>query len=97
MRMQPRWRSPRKLASDQIISGTLSPYLNLSAGTHTFEIDVLRPFESGGSPYQDVTGADVDVNAVPEPGSLVVMGSGVLGLAGIRAVRLGSKLSFESV
>lgn len=75
--------------ANQVISGTLSAYANLSAGTHTFEIDVLRPFQSGGSPYQYVTGADVEVNGVPEPGSLVLMGSGVLGLAGVLRRKLG--------
>ncbi len=70
---------------DQIISGTLSANVNLSAGSHTFEIDVLRgsPEIYGVTPYQYVTNAVADGPGVPEPGSLILMGSGVLGLAGV--------------
>ena len=79
------------ITANQIISGSLSANVNLSAGTHTFEIDVLRQFLSspGNTPYQYVTGADVEGNGVPEPGSLVLMGSGVLGLAGVLRRKLG--------
>jgi hypothetical protein len=80
------------ITANQIISGTLSANVNLSAGTHTFEIEVLRQFLSspGNTPYQYVTNADANGNGVPEPGSLVLMGSGVLGLAGV----LRRKISF---
>jgi len=77
--------------ANQIISGTLTANVNLSAGTHTFEIDILRHYltSPGGTPYQYVTNAVADGNGVPEPGSLVLMGSGVLGLAGVLRRKLG--------
>ncbi len=78
------------IEQQQIISGTLSADVSLSAGTHTFEIDVLRHYLGNSStPFQYVTGADVESNLVPEPGSLVLMGSGVLGLAGILRRKFG--------
>ena len=79
------------ITANQTISGSLSANVNLSAGTHTFEIEVLRQFLSspGNTPYQFVTSADVEGNGVPEPGSLVLMGSGVLGLAGVLRRKIG--------
>jgi len=80
------------ITANQIISGTLSANVNLSAGPHTLEIDVTRRFASQpqNTPYQYVTGVDVEgPSSVPEPGSLVLMGSGVLGLAGMLRRKLG--------
>jgi len=77
------------IQANQMISGTLSANVNLTPGTHSFEIDVLRPFEANGTPFQYVTNIDVEGNPVPEPGSLVLMGSGVLGLAGVLRRRIG--------
>lgn len=74
-------------------NGVLSKTLNISAGQHTFEIDVLRPYTSlpGNTPYQYVTAASVDAaGGVPEPGTLVMLGSGVIGVAGM----LRRKLNF---
>jgi hypothetical protein len=75
------------------LSGTLSDTLNLSAGSHTFEIEILRNFLSnpGNTPYQYVTGADAEAaGGVPEPGTLMLLGSGVVGLGGL----LRRKLNF---
>ena len=79
------------IGPNDLFNGTLTANANLTAGTHTFEIEVLRQFLSapGNTPYQYVTGADVEGNGVPEPGSLVLMGSGVLGLAGVLRRKLG--------
>ena len=79
------------ISANQIINGTLTANANLSAGSHTLEIDVTRMFISnpGNTPYQYVTGVDVEGNGVPEPGSLVLMGSGVLGLAGVLRRKIG--------
>jgi hypothetical protein len=76
--------------ANQLLNGTLSANVNLSAGSHTFEIDVLRPYISvfQNTPYQYVTNADVE-GTVPEPGSLILMGSGVLGLAGVLRRKIG--------
>lgn len=78
-----------EITADQLINGTLSANVNLSAGTHTLEIDVTRMYTTAfqNTPYQYVTGVDVD--AVPEPGSLILMGSGVLGLAGVLRRKIG--------
>ena len=76
--------------ANDLLNGTLTANANLSAGSHTFEIDVLRPFISSfqNTPYQYVTNADVE-GTVPEPGSLILMGSGVLGLAGVLRRKIG--------
>jgi len=74
--------------ANQIISGTLTANVNLSAGSHTFEIDILRHYLNNGTPFQYVTNADVE-GTVPEPGSLILMGSGVLGLAGVLRRKIG--------
>jgi hypothetical protein len=78
------------IGPNDLFNGTLTANANLTAGNHTFEIDVLRPYISvaGGTPYQYVTNADVE-GTVPEPGSLILMGSGVLGLAGILRRKIG--------
>jgi len=73
-----------------LLNGTLTASMPTIAGTNTLEIDVTRRYIStGGTPYQWVTGIDVEGNGVPEPGSLVLMGSGVLGLAGVLRRKLG--------
>jgi hypothetical protein len=75
----------------QGILGSLTANANLTAGPHTFEIEVLRKFlaDPGNTPNQFVTSADAD-GPVPEPGSLILMGSGVLGLAGVLRRKIGS-------
>jgi hypothetical protein len=74
---------------NQLITGSLSAMASLSAGQHTFEIAVERDFTTDeNTPLQFVTNASIDYQ-VPEPGSLVLMGSGVLGLAGVLRRRIG--------
>jgi hypothetical protein len=79
-----------EIGPNQLINDTLTAGVNLTAGTHTFEIDIVRPYVSveGNTPFQYVTGADVE-GTVPEPGSLLLLGSGVLGLAGVLRGKLG--------
>ncbi len=74
----------------QTLNGTLSAAANLNAGTNTLEIDITRRFITVPelTPLQFVTGVDVE-GTVPEPGSLILMGSGVLGLAGILRRKIG--------
>jgi hypothetical protein len=73
-----------------MLNGSLSASAPTIAGTNTLEIEVTRRFIStGGTPFQWVTGVDVEGNGVPEPGSLVLMGSGVLGLAGVLRRKIG--------
>jgi PEP-CTERM motif len=76
---------------NQTLSGTLSANAALISGTNTLEIDITRRFITlpNDTPFQYVTGIDVEGNGVPEPGSLVLMGSGVLGLAGVLRRKLG--------
>jgi hypothetical protein len=78
------------IGPNDLFNGTLTANANLSAGSHTFEIDVLRPYVSipGNTPYQFVTNADVE-GTVPEPGSFILLGSGVLGLAGVLRRKIG--------
>jgi PEP-CTERM motif len=78
------------ISPTQIINGVLSANANLTAGTHTLEIEVTRQYLSSfqDTPYQYVTGVDVE-GTVPEPGSLILMGSGVLGLAGVLRRKIG--------
>jgi PEP-CTERM motif len=68
----------------QMLNGVLSANVNLNSGSNTLEIDITRRFISVQdlTPLQYVTGIDVQGSA-PEPSALVLMGSGVLGLAGV--------------
>jgi hypothetical protein len=78
------------IGPNDLFHGTLTANANLSAGTHTFEIDILRPFiaAAGNTPYQYVTNADVE-GTVPEPSSILLLGIGALGLAGVLRRKLG--------
>jgi hypothetical protein len=75
----------------QLLNGTLTANANLSNGANTLEIDITRRYITVPdlTPLQYVTNISVDGNAVPEPGSLVLMGSGVLGLAGVLRRKIG--------
>lgn len=66
---------------NNLFNGTLSGAASVTAGMHFFEIDILRPFQSGQgtTPYEFITSASVI--AVPEPSSLLLFGPGVVGLA----------------
>jgi len=79
-----------QIGPTQQITGTLTANVNLLAGTHTFEIEVLRQYGTspGNTPYQYVTSASAD-GPVPEPGTILLMGSGVLGLAGVLRRKIG--------
>ncbi len=73
-----------------MLNGSLSASAPLVAGMNTLQIDVTRRYIStGGTPYQWVTGVDVEGQGVPEPGSFVLMLSGVLGVAGVISRKLG--------
>lgn len=71
-----------------LLNGTLTASAPTVAGVNTLEIDVTRRFIStGGTPFQWVTG--VDVEGVPEPSSILLLGVGALGLAGVLRRKLG--------
>jgi hypothetical protein len=74
----------------QMLNGLLTANANLNAGSNTLEIDITRKYISVSdlTPLQYVTGIDVE-GTVPEPGSLILMGSGVLGLAGVLRRKIG--------
>ena len=73
-----------------MLNGSLSASAPLVAGMNTLQIDVTRRYIStGGTPYQWVTGVNVEGQGVPEPGSFVLMLSGVLGVAGVISRKLG--------
>ncbi len=73
-----------------LLSGMLNANVNLLNGSNTLEVDITRRYISVGqlTPLQYVTGIDVE-GTVPEPGSLILMGSGVLGLAGVLRRKIG--------
>jgi hypothetical protein len=68
----------------QTINGSLMATDTVSAGMHTFEIEILRPYqtEQGNTPYQFVTGAYVNGpgGTTPEPSTLLLLGSGIAGV-----------------
>jgi hypothetical protein len=69
----------------QLITGELTADAMVSAGTHDFEIEILRPYLSSpaNTPYQYVTDAFVNGaggGTTPEPGTFVLLGSGLLGV-----------------
>ncbi len=74
-----------------LLNGILSATANLNNGMNTLEIDITRRYISVAdlTPLQYVTGVDVEGSPVPEPGSLVLLGSGVLGLAGVMRRKIG--------
>lgn len=73
----------------QLLNGVLTANANLNNGTNTLEIDITRRYISVSdlTPLQYVTG--IDVEGTPEPGSLILMGSGVLGVAGVLRRKIG--------
>ena len=78
------------IGNGEVIYGVLTANATLLNGNNTLEIEITRRFVPNGStPVQFVTGIDVEGN-VPEPGSLILMGSGVLGLAAVLHRKLGS-------
>lgn len=75
--------------SGQVVRGSFSVNDTLTPGTHQFEILIERPYVSCGfdcTPQQFVTNASVLGNSggtTPEPGTLLLFGSGLVGLAGV--------------
>jgi hypothetical protein len=77
------------IGNGEVVYGSFSEGATLLNGTNTLVIEITRRFVSNDStPLQFVTGIDVEGN-VPEPGSLVLMGSGVLGLGAVLRRKLG--------
>ncbi len=71
------------IGNGEVVYGSFTEGATLLNGSNMLEIEITRRFVPNAStPLQFVTGVDVEGN-VPEPGSLVLMGSGVLGLAGV--------------
>jgi hypothetical protein len=73
----------------QTIPGSLVVDTSLTPGSYQFEIQIARQFGNCGyncTPEQFVTNASASLassGATPEPGSLMLLGSGLVGLAGI--------------
>jgi hypothetical protein len=69
----------------QILRGTLTGSTTLSAGQHTFAIEITRPFVSlsSATPDQYVDNLTLNVPVtpvVPEPTTWLLLGSGLLGI-----------------
>jgi hypothetical protein len=70
----------------QILRGTLNGSSTLTAGPHTFAIEIERPFISSGSATPDqfvdnISAAGPTISAVPEPSSILLLGGGLFALA----------------
>jgi len=66
----------------QILRGELSGSTTLSAGSHTFGIEITRPFLSNSSntPDQYVDNLTLNTAAVPEPATWLLLGTGLVGV-----------------
>ena len=67
-------------SSSHILRGSLAGSVSLTAGAHTFEILITRPFlsEPGGTPDEYVD--NLTLSPVPEPSTLVLLGVGAISL-----------------
>lgn len=79
--------------AQQILMGSFSVSVNLTAGPHTLETEITRVFNTGGSATPDEYVDNISLTSpggsqVPEPNSLILLGSGALGLAGAIRRRL---------
>jgi hypothetical protein len=66
----------------QILRGTLSGSTTLSAGAHTFAIEITRSGQQdlSASPHQYVDNVTLNTPAVPEPATWLLLGSGLVGM-----------------
>jgi PEP-CTERM motif len=74
----------------QLLRGSFNETFNLTAGSHVFETEISRQFLSTGpntpDEYIDNVSLTPNVKGValtPEPSSIALIGTGVLGLAGV--------------
>jgi hypothetical protein len=67
----------------QITRGTLSGSVNLTGGTHTFEVLITRDFTANGTdtPNEYVTNIALNGSTTPEPATFALAALGLIGLA----------------
>ena len=71
----------------QIILGSLNDDVDLTAGDHTFAIEITREYTSDGSATPNEYVTDLSLTSLssptPEPGSGLLFGTGLVGLAAL--------------